>query len=406
MTRLPLLLTIFLDSLGFGLILPLLSPLIMDANSAFLARDTSLSTRGLLFGLLASSFCIGQFFANPILGAVSDRVGRKKVLMLTLWLSSLSYGIAILSLFTHNVALMFVSRVLCGAAAGNFSVAQSMVADSSNNASKTKNFASLGMAWGVGFFIGPFLGGKLSDPTLWSGFSLVTPFYVAALLSLANVVFIRKNQEETLHVPTPRKIEFFSAIFQLKTAFSLPTLRLLFLTMFVFCFGWGFFTEFAPIYLMHHWEFSLKEIANFYAYVGFCIALSQGILIRPLVKVFSPETLLRSAFLLLGGCFLFALFVSDSLHLYGLLALVAFGEALVFPSVATLVSNLSPKEHQGEILGVYNSLQWAGIGLAPLFSGAFVARFPHMPLSVASVCMVLALLVLYRFFSSQKEKVV
>lgn len=108
----PVLLIVFIDSLGFGLVYPIFSVLLMNPEQGFLPLQTSLAMRGGLFGLLVSGFCLGQFFGGPILGALSDYKGRKKILLLTLWIAAFTYALAAIGIVFKSIILIFVARLL------------------------------------------------------------------------------------------------------------------------------------------------------------------------------------------------------------------------------------------------------------------------------------------------------
>lgn len=397
MRLLPLLFTVFMDSLGFGLVFPIFSPLIVNNEGGIFSDEVSLAVRGLVFGLLVSSFCLGQFFGGPILGALSDKRGRKKILLFTLWLALLGYLVTGMSIGVGSLFALFAGRILNGLASSNYSVAQSVVADLSSEKDKTKNFGLLGMAWGAGFIIGPFVGGKLAP----LGYSV--PFWVASIFSLINVALLQFGMKESLAVPKKERISFLEAVENVKKAFRTPTLRTLFLAMFIFSFGWGFFTEFSPVFLIKRLSFSLDQIANFYAWVGIWIALCQGLLIRPFVKRIPSRTLLSSALLGLALVLPILLWVEKPYGMFFSLPAIALFEAFISPTITTLVSNLSSKEAQGEMLGISNSLQWAAIALSPMFSGSFVALYPHLPVTVASGCMLVAFAVSLWFFKKRQQ---
>ncbi|MBS0603590.1 MAG: MFS transporter [Verrucomicrobia bacterium] len=403
MRFLPLLLTVFIDSLGFGLAFPIFSALIMNPELSILAPDTTLSMRGWIFGLLISAFCIGQFFGGPILGALSDRKGRKKILLLTLLLALATYLLIGVGILIHSVLLILGARLIGGWAAANWSIAQSIIVDCSSDEQKAKNFGLLGMAWGTGFVIGPFMGGKLSDPALFDGGGLATPFWVAAGLCLFNFFLLLWRLEETLPSNLLAKVSWLAGVEHLKKAFTSPKLRSIFAVMFIFSLGWGFFTEFCPVFLIERLGFSMGEIANFFAWVGLWIAICQGVLIRPFLNRFSPQTLLPCALFGMALVLPLMLFVHEAWALFALLPLIAFAESLITPTASTLVSNLSSKEAQGEVLGIHNSIQWAAIGFAPLFSGSVVALFPHLPVTVATVTMLVAMIVFLKAFRKRKE---
>jgi len=398
MHLLPLLLTVFIDTLGFGLVFPIFSPLIIGNEGGMFSPEVSLAMRGMIFGLLVSSFCIGQFFGGPILGALSDRIGRKKVLLGSMWVAFAGYIFAGFGMIFQSLAILFIARVIGGISSGSYPVAQSVIADISIPKNKTKNFGLVGMAWGTGFVIGPFLGGKLSQ------FGYTVPFAAAAFVCLFNAILLIALFQESLPKQLPSKISWFSGIYQIRKAFSTPSLKGIFVVMFIFCLGWGFFTEFAPVYLTRELGFNASQIGNFYAWVGFWIALCQGLVIRPILKFFTPHYLLPIALFGLGVFLPFLLFVRGTVTLFWLLPCIGFSQALIFPAATTIVSNAGSKHAQGEVLGIYNSVQWAAIALPPLISGSLVALFPHLPVSVGSFCMLTAFFVFLWMFARKKEE--
>ncbi|MDR2539740.1 MAG: MFS transporter [Chlamydiales bacterium] len=320
----PVLVTVFIDSVGFGLVYPIFSVLLMNPEEGFLSVNTSLAIRGWLFGLLVSGFCLGQFFGGPILGALSDYKGRKKILLLTLWLAACTYACTAFGIIFESIIVIFISRLLGGVAAGNWSVAQTIIADTSTEEEKAKNFGLLGMAWGTGFVIGPYLGGKFSDSSICAFFHLTTPFWLASVLCLLNIALLLWGMQESRLAVQWTKISLATGIHQLKEAFTSNHLRGLFFVMFVFCIGWGFFTEFCPIFLIRRFHFSGSEIANFYASIGLWIAFCQGLVIRPFLRWFSPHVLIPIA--LLGmSCTLIAMaFIKVKFFLYCMLPALAF----------------------------------------------------------------------------------
>lgn len=400
----PLLLTVFIDSLGFGLVMPLMGPLVMDPSSSFLSESTTLESRGWIFSFLIASYCIGQFFGSPVLGALSDRMGRRKILLSTVVLGFVGYLIGAASVGLYSILGLFASRLFAGVSAGNYPIAQSYIADETDGKNKAKNFGLLGMAWGTGFVIGPYVGGKCIDSNICGLFTWSTPFFIAAALCFLNIFLVILFLKDSSFVPKMRKISLTAGFVDVKKAFQHPKLRTLFQVMFIFCFGWGFFIEFSPLFLIQKLNFTVGGIANFFALVGLWVALCQGILIRPLLKRFSSQILLASA--LLGfSLLLFATsFVKTSFQVFLFLPFLAFVESLIFPSAASLISNLTSKENQGEILGIYNSVQWAAIGITPLFSGSFITKFPSLPFTVSSFCMFLGFSVFVWFWARSKEK--
>lgn len=387
MAFLPLILTVFIDSIGFGLVFPIYSPLIVNNAGGMFSPESSLALRGLIFGMLIGIYAIGQFFGGPILGAFSDRKGRKKVLLLSMITAAISYGFGAIGIALASVTVLFIARLLAGLSAGSFSVAQSAIADLSTKQNKTKNFALVGMAFWTGFVVGPFFGGRLAV------FGFAVPFFVAAALCLFNAFLIQFQFKESFTNPEQTSLNMLKGVRQIYRAFTTPGLRGLFLVMFIFCLGWGFFTEFSPVFLIRKLKFDVTQIANFYAWVGLWIAVCQGIIIRPFLKRFSPQSLMRVGLILMAITLPILLLVHSMTTFYWVIPLIAVSQAFVFPSAATLVSEAGAKETQGEVMGLHNSVQWAAIAIPPLFSGSFVALYPHLPITVGSGCMFIAFII-------------
>jgi DHA1 family tetracycline resistance protein-like MFS transporter len=390
-----LLFTVLIDSLGFGLIFPLLSPLVMSGDGGVLSEGASLAARGLVFGVLISAFCAGQFLGSPFLGALSDRLGRKKVLLFAIALGALSYLLSAGAVMIHSIFFLLLGRFLAGVSAGNYAVVQSVVADSISEEERAKNFGLINMAWGLGFIIGPFVGVKLTH--LFSEMNMLMPFLFAALRCGVNALFVSWKLSETLQARQSEPLTLWIAGQRVKRAFQIRELRGVFVAIFIFSFGWGFFTEFSPLFLIRTFNFGVDEIGSFYAFVGVCVALCQGLLIRPFLKRFTAQQLFLGALLGLSGVLGLLLFVRTPLLFFCMMPIVALPEALIGPTSSSIVSKLAGQQNQGEVLGMYNSVQWAGIGIAPLFAGSLVALYPHLPMSVASVCMLGAFLAFFWF---------
>ena len=191
--------TILIDTLGIGILGPILPQLLGNPGVAALpARQGRRRGSGyIMFGFLVAVFPVMQFFATPILGQLSDRYGRKPVLALSLAGTALGYALFALGIVLKNIPLLFVARALDGITGGNLSVAQAAIADVTSPQDARRISGMIGAAFGVGFIIGPFLGGVLADPSVVSWFNAATPFWFAAMLASANTAQVLFQFDET-----------------------------------------------------------------------------------------------------------------------------------------------------------------------------------------------------------------
>lgn len=277
------------------------------------------------------------------------------------------------------------------------SIVQATIADLSSKEvnkaeAKTKNFGLYSTALGAGFTLGPFLGASLSS----LGYSV--PFLFAALLTLANLLFAITFCKETHHTLFERKLSWNIGFAHLKKAFVFKGLRTILICSFLHNFGWSYFFEFTPVYLIAKFHFSPMELGLFYGGAGCFYALSTGFLIRPFVRLLKPEILFS------GGNFLAALailtmpFLPTAFWIWPLMFLICYFVAFVTPSSTTLVSNSAHSEAQGEALGILSSVNAAALVLSPLFSGSLVGKYPMLPMKVGGVILLAAALIILAVF--------
>lgn len=401
---LPIFVTVFIDLVGLGIIIPVLAPLFLDPSYGLLPPAYSTSTRTILLGLLISSYPFAQFFGAPLLGGLSDRYGRKKILLLSLLGTCIGYLFFALGIGTKNLVLLFISRSLDGFTGGNISIAMSAIADISSKEAKAKNFGLVGMAFGLGFILGPYIGGNLADPHVVAWFTFATPFWFAALLTLANILLVILQFPETLTARVHSKIGLMTGFKNLAKAFSLTNLRTMFTVVFLLSFGFTLFSQFFQVFLIAKFKFSQTQIGNLFAFIGIFIALTQGGLTRVIARKFSPPQVLSYSIVLLSLTFPMLLLPRNPLWLYSILPFVAIFNGLTQPNATSIISNLSSKESQGEILGINQSIQSLAFALPPIVAGLLAAIDPTLPLIIASAITFLAWLTFMLFFKERKRE--
>lgn len=346
-------LTVFLDLLGVGILMPVIPYL----TGRF--RDDALTV-----GALALSFSAAQFLALPVLGGLSDRWGRRPVLLISLFGSGIGYV-----LFGIGGALwvLFLSRILDGATGGNISVAQAYIADVSGPEDRAKNMGLIGAAFGIGFIIGPAAGGALSK------ISLEAPAWAAAILCFANVSFGLFHLPESLprearkHGPfRPQDWNAFTAVGRALRAPELQTLMLGALAINVAMSGLQ--SNFAVLTLKRY-GYGPDDNAILFAYLGVLAALAQGVLVRRVIPALGEERTARTGLVL--NCLGFSLmaYAPSPLWIYLAIAFTAAGNGLVMPSMTSILAHRAGPGRQGEVLGSMQALASLGRIFGPLIAG-------------------------------------
>ncbi len=385
-----LFLIIFLDLLGIGIMIPVLAPLFLDPSSAVIPAEWTESTRNIAFGILVAAYPLAQFFGAPILGTLSDQHGRKKVLLGSLLGTAIGYALFAVGIFTHQLWLLFVSRLLDGFTGGNIGVANSAIADMSTPETRTKNFGLVGMAFGLGFVVGPAVGGLLSDSSILPWFNASTPFWFATALSSLNLIFVALFFTETIKKKSIKKIHPFIGFTHLIKAWKMKKLRAIFIVAFLHALGFCFFTQFFPVFLVQKFSLGEASIGIFFAYIGIWIAFSQGFVARIASRFLSPENAMRIGLFGLGAI-LFAFTLPTQIAiLYLIQPIMAIFEGLAFPNSTTLISHLANENDQGEAMGITQSLRALGQAIPPLIAGFLVNISQNLPTYTASALILLA----------------
>jgi MFS transporter, DHA1 family, tetracycline resistance protein len=388
------LLVAFLDMMGVGLVYPMFSSMLYHDKIQLLGPDASETAKGVWLGILLCAMPIAQFFSSPILGALSDQKGRKPVLKYTLLICALGYLVSAWGVYQQSLFLLIAGRVIVGIGTGTFSVVSAVLADISTPQEKAKNYGLLNMAFGVGFMIGPFLGGMLSDSTFWKWGSYDKPFLFACVSSLLNLILLLAYFKETHLKPKSGPINWILGIRNLKKAVKMPSMRSLFGSVFLFVIGWSFYWEFIPVTWIKGYHLTAPEVGFLYAFGAAIYALSCGLLIRPIVSRFpAPKVLFYS--LALSGLYIYLMLFPMSLSIFWFyIPLQQFLIALIFPTASTTVSNLADADSQGETLGILQSIISVGFAISPLLSGVFVGLSTRAPILVGGTALLLAALVM------------
>ncbi len=364
-----LFITLLIDMIGIGMIIPIIPIIFTDPSSpSFLLTGYTQGQQYFVAGLLTALFGFMQFLGAPLLGELSDVYGRKKLLTLGVGVLALSqllfgFGIEIGSLW-----LLFFSRAIAGLGGANFSIAQASIADITEPKDRAKNFGLIGAAFGIGFILGPTLGGSLAH--LFG--SAAAPFWVASAFGVLNVLSVSLFLPETHHNRKAKhNFHFLKGIHNIMAAWRDKDARPVYLSSFLYTSGFAFFTSFIGIFLVARFGLSETAIGTFFGVVGMWVVITQLFILRVLTKHYSEKTILRFSLLLLACALLLYPFVPSVAFLYVVVPLLAIPNGLSMATMGALVSKSVSPTKQGAALGINASLMALSQGIIPLLAGGF-----------------------------------
>lgn len=372
---------VLVDLLGFTVVMPLLAPF---------AKEYHLS--GGQIGLLFAAYPLCQLIAGPILGRLSDRFGRRPLLIVSQAGTALSFIILGLS---RDFPTMLLARMLDGASGGNILVAQAYVADVTKPENRSRGLGLIGMAFGLGFVLGPLLGGVLVSlsfvPPEWR---LRVPFLVGAVFSILAFVLVLTRLPESLPADPARRealrVPTWHGFLETVTH---PIIAALVTVGFLFILSFASLEGTFSLYLRERMGWGARGAAYGFAFLGLISALVQGGLIRPLIPRFGePRLILTGLTALVVGMAALAV-ASEAIGLVAATILVAVGQGLISPTLSGLLSRVTPPNEQGAIFGTLSSAQTLARMLSYAGANLLFARVgPSAPYWEACAVGVVALL--------------
>ena len=337
-------LIVLIDLLGFTVVMPLLAPFAEQYGF-----------REWQIGLLFSAYPLCQLIAGPILGRMSDRYGRRPILIFSQAGTALSFLILGLS---RNFTVMLLARLLDGASGGNILVAQAYVADVTTPENRSRGMGLIGMAFGLGFVLGPLLGGVLVSLPIAEDWRLRLPFLAAAGFSTLAWILVLSRLPESRPVGARNRESARVLSWQgLVDTMTLPGIGQLMLLGFLSVLAFAALEGTLSLYLRRRMDWNARSAAFVFAGLGLLSALVQGGLIRRLVPRFGEPRLIGAGIAIVALGFAGLALASGALELAGAIVLVGVGQGLVGPSVSGLLSRITPASEQGAVFGTLSSAQ-------------------------------------------------
>ena len=349
-------LIVFIDLIGFGMVIPVLP--IYANNPPFVASPYEI-------GWLVSIYSWMQFVFAPILGKLSDKYGRRPVLFVSLIGSVIGYIVLGLA---NTVLLLLVGRIISGITGGNISAAQAYIADVTKKEDRAKGMGMFGAAFGLGFVLGPAIGG------ITSKYGVHVPFFIAAALSAVAAIAVYFLLPESLKarpdidtVERPGRIaELFNTLREVKFG----TINL---NYFLLVTAFSIMTYAFVLYTSFEFGYTAEQNGYLFAFVGLAAVIGQGLLFSPLVKRFGETRLTVVGCALMAiALFMIPFVTPQTMGLAGLLlvcALLAFGNSLASPSLTSIASKITHEHHQGHALGIMASGASLARAIGPTIGG-------------------------------------
>ena len=353
--------TVFIDLVGFGIVIPVLP---------FYAEGTAFNATPRTVGLLFASYSVMQLIFSPILGGLSDKYGRRPVLLLSI--IGTGIGFLILGLAT-TILMLFIGRILDGITGGNISTAQAYIADVTSEENRAKGMGLIGAAFGLGFIFGPAIGGVLS------GWGIHVPFFFAAAMCFANALLLYFTLPETVTADHPAKNRAGGgrSLREVGRALKQPKLAFVLVIYFLFIVAFSIMTTSFSLYTMFRFGYDAQHTGYLFAYVGLIAVIIQGGLIGRLVKRFGELPLVMVGAL----CFAISLFAVPFVGpaaggLAGLLiggGVFSMGNSLATPALTSLASKSAGAAQQGVVLGVTQSTASLARAVGPTLAAVLIS---------------------------------
>jgi multidrug resistance protein len=373
-----LFLTIFIDLLGFGIVFPLLP-----------GYAKELKIEDAYIGILMGSFAFVQFFATSFWGALSDKIGRRPVILISTLISFAAYFVFG---FANTFTIILISRILSGFGSGNISAAQAYIADITAPEERAKKMGIIGAAFGLGFAFGPTLGGLIQTQL---GIEYVG--FIASGLCLVNFVLAYFILPESYHNrDTQRKLNYLP-IKPIVNAFKDYGVMLVMVINIVYMISSFMFNVSANMLWNDKNKFDPQQIGFVFSFIGVCTAITQGLLIGWFVKKFSEIRLMLMSIIILAICMVSITLVPPAHFIpYELmiLALLALGNGMLRPTAMAILSRLTDRTRQGMIMGVFASVSSLSMGIGAAIATPLYALGWNNPFYVGATLLILPIILI------------
>lgn len=386
----PIFITICLDFISLGVLAPVMGPLILSSNQ-ILGVEVSSAQRTIVMGWLVGAFPLAAFFGAPIMGALSDKYGRKKIINFSLIINCFCYSLLAIGITISSLPLIFISRLIAGFFGATVNTCVAAMVDITNPKERVKNFGLIGVAsFACGFILGPIIASFYTNTSIIYWFNPATPFWFIAAWCITNLLIVKFFLKETLKEKSNENINLLTGVKNIYKALTVSKFRTIFLVAFLITAGFNFFAGYIQIFLIQKFDYDTAQIANIFIQLGVWMALTQGLILRIIPKRITPETVLLICLPLVAIFISLIALPSNSQALYYILPFISIFQGLAWPYSSAVISNAASDSEQGEMLGINASLQALAQTIPPILSGFIAVVNFNLPILIGGSCALIA----------------
>lgn len=376
--------TVFIDMVCFSMLFPVLPYFV-----------TEMKMPDVYVGICVAIFAFMNFIFGPLWGGMSDRKGRRPVMLLSIFITLCSN---ILLSFVSGAITLFAARFIAGVGSANISVAQAYMSDISTPETRTKNMGLIGAMFGLGFIIGPYFGGIFKD---WSGEG--SAFWVgmgAAILNLVNLItgylFLKESNQQI----DPDKKRNLNPVTPIIKWIEQPVYKQLMLLFFSYVVAFSIMQITSGLLWKEKYGLTVKEATYVFAFIGISSALFQGLLVGRLARKFTSKQLIIGGSVLMGlGLASIPLPPKGLFVPWELVAclVLSFGNACITPALTSWLSRIAPPVHVGQVLGANQSFSSLARVIGPPMGTSMFSSYHNLPFYISGLIMLLPLFIIFRF---------
>ncbi len=386
-----ILITVFIDSLGIGLIIPVMPSLIQSLGSGSIGDAASWG------GILSTVFALMQFIFGPILGSLSDAYGRRPVLLVSLAVMSANY---LLMGLAGSIFMLLIARIIGGMASATISAASAYIADISTPEEKTKNFGLISASFGAGFIFGPVVGGFLGE------ISPQAPFFGAAILAALNLAYGYFVLPESLppEKRRPFTLKRANPISAIRSVAEFPLLRRVLIVMLIYGIAFNVFQSVWAYYGELRYDWTPRTLGLSLAFFGVATVIVQALLVSPTIKALGEKRTIMLAFAVDIVIFTVIAFISDG-NIAIIVGPISSVGAMAQPALQGVMSRNTADDQQGVLQGVISSIRSLSMIIAPLVMTQVFAYFskpdtsyffPGAPFILSAILLVICVVIVWR----------